>query len=122
MNTLIVTYTCYLAITIGVTLFVARKLRQHGLTILTDGHEQRKTMMDALVSLVLVGFNLATLGLISYTLTIRSQVESADRSIEVLSEKVGVIIMLIAGAHFLLTIVFGLIRRSQNRDTADYTA
>jgi len=122
MTTLILTYACYLAITIGITLFVARKLRHHGLTILTEGHEQRKGLMDALISLVLVGFNLATLGLISYTLTIRTAVESADKSIEVLSEKVGVIVMLIAAVHFALTIIFGLIRRSHYRNTAGYSS
>ena len=122
MTTLITTYAVYLTITIGIMLLVARKLRFHGLTILTDGEEQRKPLMNALVSLILVGFNLAILGVISYALTIRTAVESADRSIEMLSEKVGLIVMLMAIVHFVLAIVFGLIRRSYYRNTAGYSS
>lgn len=122
MTPLIATYIAYLVITISIMLFVARMLRIHGLPILTDGQEQRKTLMNSWISLVLVGFNLATLGVISYTLTIQSKVESADRSIELLSQKVGMIVMLIAGVHFALTLAFGMIRRAYVNNTTGYNA
>ncbi|MCY2968887.1 MAG: hypothetical protein NT069_35550 [Planctomycetota bacterium] len=122
MTPLISTYVAYLVITIGIMLFVSHKLRVHGLPILTDGQEQRKPLMGSWISLVLVGFNLATLGIISYTLTVQAKVESADKAIEVLSQKVGVIVMLIAGVHFVLTISFGIIRRAYYSNTEDFNA
>jgi hypothetical protein len=121
MTTLINTYAAYLVITITTTVVVARKLRLHGLTILTDGHEQRKPLMDAFTSLVLVGFNLVTFGIISYSLNVSTLVNSAEKAIEVLSQKVGLIIMVIAGVHFVLTIVFGAIRESHHRNTPSLT-
>ena len=116
MTPLFNTYAAYLAITIATTVVVAHKLRLHGLTILTDGQEQRKPLMNAFTSLVLVGFNLVTFGIISYSLNVNTLVDTAEKSIEVLSQKVGLIIMLIAGVHFVLTIVFGAIRQSHNRN------
>jgi hypothetical protein len=116
MTPLIYTYAAYLVITIATTVFVARKLRLHGLTILTDGQEQRTALMNAFTNLVLVGFNLVTFGIVSYALNVNTPVATAEKSIEVLSQKVGLIIMLIAGVHFVLTIVFAAIRQSHNRN------
>ena len=119
MTPLVYTYAAYLFITIATTVVVARKLRQHGLTILTDGQEQRQPLMNAFTSLVLVGFNLVTFGVISYSLNVSALVDTAEKSIEVLSQKVGMIIILIAGVHFVLTIVFASIRQSHNRNNLD---
>ncbi|MBS0266402.1 MAG: hypothetical protein JSS02_31010 [Planctomycetes bacterium] len=115
MTPLINTYAAYLIITIVTTVIVARKLRLHGLTILTDGQEQKKPLMNAFTSLVLVGFNLVTFGIISYSLNVNTLVDTAEKAIEILSQKVGLIIMIIAGVHFVLTIVFGSIRQSHHR-------
>ena len=112
MTPLLATYLCYIVITVGITLIVARKLREHGLTILTEGQEQRKPLMDASIRLLLVGFNLVTLGVISYALTVQTKVLDAAQSVEILSQKIGMIVILIAVVHFILLLVLGAIRQS----------
>lgn len=113
MTPLIVAYTAYLVITVAIMLFVAHTLRKHGLPILSEGQEQRRPLVDAWLSLILIGFRLATLGMISYTLAINVTVTNAAQVMEVLSRKIGFIVIIIAVVHVSVTVLFTMLRRPQ---------
>lgn len=115
MNTMAWTYIAYTAVTVGITVWVARTLRKHGGIYLTDGHETRTALTDALSHLLIVGFYLVNFGVICFMLKSDSRAADVQTSIELLSTKIGSILVVVGGMHFVLLAIFASIRR--NADT-----
>lgn len=113
MNYYILTYIIYLAITIVLTIYVARILFKNGRVFLIDIFHQNMPLADAVNKLLLVGFYLINIGYISITLQDVGKISDYQSLIEELSAKVGYIILILGGMHFLnLFIFFNLRKRS----------
>jgi hypothetical protein len=76
-----------------------------------------KELADSVNNLLLVGFYLINLGYAVYTLQITHNINDAREMVEILSVKIGLIILILGFMHFMnLYIFFTLRRRAINRE------
>ncbi len=114
MNYFILTYSVYLAISIALTIWVAKVLFKNGRIFLVDIFHGNALLADSVNKLLVVGFYLINLGYMSLALKEGSSIPNAQVVVEVLSFKLGWIILILGGMHFLnLTIFFKLRSRAQ---------
>ena len=114
MNYFILTYTVYLAISIALTVWVAKVLFKNGRIFLVDIFHGNALLADSVNKLLVVGFYLVNFGYMSLALKEGSNIPNARVVVEVLSFKLGWIILILGGMHFLnLTIFFKLRNRAQ---------
>jgi hypothetical protein len=95
-------------------MWVARTLFKNGRVFLVEIFHQDNTLADSVNKLLLVGFYLVNIGYAVYTLKIWNSIDNVQAMIEVLSEKIGWIILILGGMHFFnLFILFSLRRKAQ---------
>jgi hypothetical protein len=111
MNTMVITYLLYLAISIALTVWVARTLFKNGRLFLVDVFHGNEALADSVNHLLVVGFYLINLGYVSLSLKIGYSVESARESIEALSTKVGLVLLVLGAMHFFNLFLFSRIRQ-----------
>lgn len=118
MNYFILTYAFYLAISIALTVWVAKVLFKNGRVFLVDIFHGNQELADSVNRLLVVGFYLVNIGYMSLVLKEEGSIQSTQVLIEVLSRKLGCIILILGGMHFLnLTIFFKLRNRARNEKT-----
>lgn len=110
MSYIIISYIAYLLITITLTVWVATTLFRNGKIFLIDIFHGNRELADSVNNLLLVGFYLVNLGYTVYTLQVTSEITNAREVIETLSIKVGWIILILGGMHFLNLFVFFKLR------------
>src|SRR6218665_464418 len=114
MNLTIVAYSIYLPVTILLTIWVARTLFTHGRVFLVEIFHQDTILADSVNKLLLVGFYLVNIGYAVYTLRIWQALEDNQEIIEVLSAKIGWIILILGAMHFFnLFVLFSLRRKAR---------
>lgn len=116
MNYIIITYILYLAITISITIWVARTLFKNGKVFLIDIFHGNKEMADSVNNLLLVGFYLVNLGYAVYTLEVTSSIGNFQEVIEKLSLKIGLIILILGGMHFFNLYIFFTLRKKATQE------
>src|SRR3954453_18134407 len=97
MNPIVFTYLLYLAISIALTVWVAQTLFRNGRLFLVDVFHGNEALADSVNHLLVVGFYLINLGYVSLSLRIGYNVDDTRASIEALSAKVG-LVLLVLGA------------------------
>jgi hypothetical protein len=107
----ITTYLIYLAISIALTVWVARTLHKNGRVFLVDVFHGNEPLADSVNHLLVVGFYLINLGYVSLALKLGYDVESAQAGIEALSAKVGMVLVVLGGMHFFNLFIFSRMRR-----------
>lgn len=93
-------YTLYLAISIGITVWVARTLSKNGIVFLVQcfGHELE--LARSTNHLLVVGFYLINVGFITLTLSLGTEPHSWPEAIRFLSSKVGLAVLVLGAMHF----------------------
>ena len=115
MNYFILTYAFYLVISIALTVWVAKVLFKNGRIFLVDIFHGNNDLADSVNRLLVVGFYLINIGYMSLVLKENGTMPNTQVLIEVLSRKLGCIILILGGMHFLnLTIFFKLRTRARN--------
>jgi hypothetical protein len=112
-NYLFASYLLYLAISLGLTIWVARVLFRNGRVFLLEVFHDNTALTDAVNKLLVVGFYLINIGYISLTLS-SNKVETLSTlpdALEYLSVKVGLITLILGGMHFLNLIIFFRLRK-----------
>jgi hypothetical protein len=107
---IVVTYLVYLAITISITVWVAQTLFKNGRVFLLDVFHGDDKVADSVNHLLVVGFYLVNLGYVSLMLRIGSDIPGPREAIEALSAKVGLVLLILGGMHFLNLYIFSKIR------------
>ena len=110
----ITTYLIYLAISIALTIWVARTLHKNGRVFLVDVFHGNEALADSVNHLLVVGFYLINFGYVSLALKLGYEVASAQEGIEALSVKVGMVLLVLGGMHFFNLFVFSRMRRRTN--------
>ena len=105
------TYLGYLALSIAVTVWVARTLHRNGRAFLVDAFHGQEQLADSVNHLLVVGFYLINLGWIAMTLETNRYVGTARSAIELLSDKVGTVLFLLGIMHFFNLYLFSYFRR-----------
>lgn len=111
MNYIIITYSFYLVITICLTIWVARTLFKNGKVFLVDIFHGNKELADSVNNLLLVGFYLVNIGYAVYTLKVTESIADARAVIEMLSIKIGIIILILGAMHFFNLYIFFTLRK-----------
>lgn len=111
MNYIIITYSFYLIITICLTIWVARTLFKNGKVFLVDIFHGNKELADSVNNLLIVGFYLINLGYAVYTLQVANQINNTQQIIEMLSVKIGLIILILGFMHFFNLYIFFTLRK-----------
>ncbi len=109
------TYLIYLAVSIGLTIWVARTLHKNGRVFLVDVFHGNEALADSVNHLLVVGFYLINFGYVSLALKLGYNVASAQESIEALSTKVGAVLLVLGGMHFFNLFIFSRMRRRSTR-------
>lgn len=107
----ITTYLIYLAISIGLTVWVARTLHKNGRVFLVDVFHGNEQLADSVNHLLVVGFYLINFGYVSMALKLGYEIANAKEGIEALSVKVGMVLIVLGCMHFFNLFVFSRMRR-----------
>jgi hypothetical protein len=108
---LVETYIAYLVISIGLTIWVARTLHKNGRVFLVDSFLGNERLADSVNHLLVVGFYLINIGFVSFALKESARPKDVAESIEVLSTKVGLVLLVLGVMHFFNLYVFTRLRK-----------
>jgi len=112
MNTIVATYLIYLAISVVLTVWVARALFTNGGVFLIDVFAGNTALAESVNHLLVVGFYLINLGFVALALRITGPVADVRESIEALASKIGTVLLVLGTMHFFNLYVFSRLRRS----------
>jgi hypothetical protein len=114
MTIAITTYLIYLAISIALTVWVARSLHKNGRVFLVDVFHGNEALADSVNHLLVVGFYLINFGYVSLALKLGYAVDDAQEGIEALSVKVGMVLIVLGAMHFFNLFIFSRMRRRKS--------
>ncbi|MCU1263911.1 MAG: hypothetical protein JWM21_229 [Acidobacteria bacterium] len=104
-------YLIYLAISIALTIWVARTLHKNGRVFLVDVFHGNEALADSVNHLLVVGFYLINFGYVSLALKLGYNIGTTQDGIEALSVKVGMVLIVLGGMHFFNLFIFSRMRR-----------
>src|SRR6202008_1394319 len=93
MEPIVITYAAYIVISVFLTVWVARTLHKNGRVFLIEVFGGDEALADSVNHLLVVGFYLINFGYVTLALKIGYAVTSAEQSIEALSVKVGMVLL-----------------------------
>jgi hypothetical protein len=94
------TYLLYLAISVALTVWVARTLSKNGRVFLVNSFESDERLADSVNHLLVVGFYLINMGYVTLALKLGMKPVTAQEAIEFLSTKVGLVLLVLGAMHF----------------------
>ena len=103
-------YFSYLAISVALTVWVAKTLHRNGRIFLVDAFRGNTELADSVNHLLVVGFYLINVGYIALALTTRSPMATLREVIELESVKLGVVLLILGAMHFFNILVFAKMR------------
>jgi len=104
-------YISYLAVAVPLTMYVARSLYQNGRIFLVECFKGNEELADSVNKLLLVGFYLVNLGFVSLYLRTDVDVVGLRGVLELLSKKIGIVMLMLGGMHFFNLFLFTKIGR-----------
>jgi hypothetical protein len=107
----IATYLAYLAISVALTVWVARTLHKNGRVFLVDSFLGNEPLADSINHLLVVGFYLVNIGFVTLALKHGDKAVDTQTALEILSSKVGLVLMVLGAMHFFNLFVFSKMRR-----------
>jgi hypothetical protein len=108
-------YAVYIVLTLGVTIWVAQTLHRNGQVFLVDSFHGNEALADSVNHLLVVGFYLINVGYIAFVLQSREKPEDLVRAVEILSRKIGVVLLVLGAMHFINIKIFSSMRRRSMR-------
>jgi hypothetical protein len=115
-NIIVATYLIYLLISVTLTIWVAHTLYKRGAIFLVDAFHGNHELADSVNHLLVVGFYLINIGFVSLALKTADSINTSRGAIELLSDKVGMAMLILGGMHFFNLYVFSRIRRNSRLD------
>ncbi len=107
-------YAAYLAVSIGLTVFVASALSRSGRVYLAEVFGGDDGMAAAVNRMLVVGFCLLSLGYAALTLRTSADIHGPGQAIGVLSVKVGEELLVLGALHLVNMMFFTRLRRRQD--------
>ena len=112
-------YVIYLAVSVGLTIWVARALSRNGLVFLEEVFAEKR-LARAVNSLLVVGFYLLNLGYVTVAMKHSDPVDSTSQAMEELSLKIGLVLLVLGALHFFNVFALGRYRRNRLRQLATH--
>ena len=107
----VATYLGYLAISVGLTVWVARTLHKNGRIFLVDSFLGNEALADSVNHLLVVGFYLINIGFVTLALKYGEKAVNAQTALEILSTKIGLVLVVLGAMHFFNLFIFSKMRR-----------
>jgi len=104
-------YLVYLAVSLGVTVWVARTLYKNGRVFLVDAFSGNVELAGSVNHLLVVGFYLINVGYVAQALRTSQNVDTFRAAIEIVSDKLGTILLVLGVMHFFNLYVLNRLRR-----------
>jgi len=117
----VLTWTVYLVIGTSVTIWVARALRLHAPRFFPNNNPDDDLLTESITRLILVGFYLVNFGAISLAVKYGDQVTSAVSAVEILSTKVGIVLLAQGFVHFVILAKLFVMRGPDGRHSVPPT-
>ncbi len=105
-------YFSYLAISIALTIWVARTLHKSGRIFLVNAFSGDEELADSVNRLLVVGFYLMNLGYVAFFLKTYYPLDTLRQVIELESTKLGAVLLVLGIVHFLNIFILARMRRS----------
>ena len=110
----VTTYAVYAVVSCSVTVWVARTLRLHVPRFFTSGNETKDKLTEAMTRLIIMGFYLVNFGAISLALKSDSRILDRLDAVELVSSKVGMVLLIQGIVHFGILIKLFRFRQNEN--------
>ena len=120
MDLTVIAYLSYLLLAVPLTVWVGRTLAQNGRVFLVDVFAGNDALAEAVNKLLVVGFYLLNLGVVALYLRVDEHVGTARQVVEVLSVKLGVVLLMLGVVHLFNVYVFTKIRRRTRLEAAGH--
>src|SRR5437762_14311567 len=108
------TYLAYLGISVAMTVWVARTLHKNGRIFLVDNFMGNEPLADSVNHLLVVGFYLVNIGFVTLALKYGDKPTNTQTALEILSSKVGLVLVVLGGMHFFNLFIFSKLRHRAN--------
>ncbi|MDB6122176.1 MAG: hypothetical protein JWQ71_1169 [Pedosphaera sp.] len=105
------TYIAYLVVSVALTVWVARTLHKNGRIFLVDSFVGNEPLADSVNHLLVVGFYLINIGFVTLALKYGDRATDAQTALEILSTKVGLVLVVLGVMHFFNLFIFSKMRR-----------
>jgi hypothetical protein len=105
------TYSLYLVVSVALTVWVAKTLHKNGRIFLVDSFLGNEGLADSVNHLLVVGFYLVNIGFVTLALKYGDKAVDAQTGLEILSSKVGFVLVVLGVMHFFNLFVFSKMRR-----------
>src|SRR6266850_4984639 len=105
------TYLLYLAVSVALTVWVAKTLHKNGRIFLVDSFLGNEGLADSVNHLLVVGFYLINIGFVTLALKYGDKATNAQSGLEILSTKIGLVLVVLGFMHFFNLLVFSKMRR-----------
>ena len=113
---IVICYFVYLATSLTTTIWVAQTLRQNGRSFLIDAFHGNRELADSVNHLLVVGFYLINVGYVTLALRTAAQVATVRNAIELVCDKLGLVLIVLGVMHFLNLYIFNRLRRRGQAD------
>jgi hypothetical protein len=107
---IVLAYLVYVLISVALTVWVARTLHKRGAIFLVDAFHGNAELAASVNHLLVVGFYLINIGFVSLALKSTAVIADTRAAIEMLSDKLGFVLLTLGGMHFFNLFVFSRIR------------
>jgi hypothetical protein len=104
-------YIAYLAVSLAATIWVAQTLRRNGRSFLIDAFQGNCELADSVNHLLVVGFYLINVGYVALSLRTGDSVPNVRSAIELVCDKLGVVLIVLGVMHFFNLYVFNRLRK-----------
>ncbi len=111
MSYTLLSYLIYLSVSILLTFLAGRVLFKNGRPFLLDIFQGNDKLADSINRLLLMGFYLLNIGYISLSMYNPMEILSVEHLVENLSSKIGVILLILGGAHLANLLILFRVRR-----------
>ena len=110
MEYILIAYAIYLIISVNLTIWVARTLHKRGAIFLVDAFHGNADLAASVNHLLVVGFYLINIGFVCLALKSEAVTTNWRSAVELLSDKLGLVLLILGGMHFFNLYVFSRIR------------
>ena len=114
-------YVAYLVISIAVTVWVAQTLHKNGRVFLVDTFHGNTELADSVNHLLVVGFYLINIGYVALALSTTENLFQLRQAIELVSDKIGVVLLVLGGMHFFNLFVFSRMRKRARTNATPFS-
>ena len=111
MTPIVWTYLTYIAISVALTMWVAKTLHRNGRIFLVDAFGGNEALADSVNHLLVVGFYLINVGYVALALKEDRTPQDLQGVLETLSSKLGVVLLVLGAMHFFNLFVFSKMRK-----------